>query len=156
MQLYGFTECRYLHETKCKIFSLFVCYVFHSKKITVIKYGHRHTSIMRGPGFETYRRRVVSLSKTLYSPKVLVNYPGSDGSVPRKMSRKVRISQRKRSELANKKKVRIDQWSGSELTSGQGPNWLGPKKWGPNWLGPYHPRSELTTYHMCVLWPLIA
>ena len=35
-----------------------------------------------GPGFETYRRRVVSLSKTLYSPKVLVNYPGSDGSVP--------------------------------------------------------------------------
>ena len=28
------------------------------------------------------RRRVVSLSKTLYSPKVLVNYPGSDGSVP--------------------------------------------------------------------------
>ena len=36
----------------------------------------------RGPGFETYRRRVVSLSKTLYSPKVLVNYPGSGGSVP--------------------------------------------------------------------------
>ena len=36
----------------------------------------------RGPGFETYRRRVMSLSKTLYSPKVLVNYPGSDGSVP--------------------------------------------------------------------------
>ena len=36
---------------------------------------------MRG-GFETYRRRVVSLSKTLYSPKVLVNYPGSGGSVP--------------------------------------------------------------------------
>ena len=32
-----------------------------------------------GPGFETYRRRVVSLSKTLYSPKVLVNYPGSGG-----------------------------------------------------------------------------
>ena len=30
----------------------------------------------------TYRRRVVSLSKTLYSLKVLVNYPGSDGSVP--------------------------------------------------------------------------
>ena len=30
----------------------------------------------RGRGFETYRRRVVSLSKTLYSPKVLVNYPG--------------------------------------------------------------------------------
>ena len=36
----------------------------------------------RGRGFETYRRRVVSLSKTLYSPKVLVNYPGSGGSVP--------------------------------------------------------------------------
>ena len=27
-------------------------------------------------------KRVVSLSKTLYSPKVLVNYPGSGGSVP--------------------------------------------------------------------------
>ena len=27
-------------------------------------------------------RRVVSLSKALYSPKVLVNYPGSGGSVP--------------------------------------------------------------------------
>ena len=26
--------------------------------------------------------RYTSLSKTLYSPKVLVNYPGSDGSVP--------------------------------------------------------------------------
>ena len=36
----------------------------------------------RGRGFETYRRRVVSFSKTLYSPKVLVNYPGSCGSVP--------------------------------------------------------------------------
>ena len=36
----------------------------------------------RVSGFETYLRRVVSLSKTLYSPKVLVNYPGSDGSVP--------------------------------------------------------------------------
>ena len=35
----------------------------------------------RGRGFDTYRRRVVSLSKTLYSPKVLVNYPGSGGSV---------------------------------------------------------------------------
>ena len=35
----------------------------------------------RGPGFETYLRRVVSLSKILYSPKVLVNYPGSDGSM---------------------------------------------------------------------------
>ena len=38
-----------------------------------------------GPGFETYRRRVVSLSKTLYSPKVLVNYPGSGGSVPTRL-----------------------------------------------------------------------
>ena len=36
----------------------------------------------RGRGFETYRRHVVSLSKTLYSPKVLVNYPGSGGSIP--------------------------------------------------------------------------
>ena len=57
------------------------------------EYNHKHRgarwlsgrvsdSGARGPGFETYRRRVVSLSKTLYSPKVLVNYPGSDGSVP--------------------------------------------------------------------------
>ena len=45
--------------------------------------GRVSDSGARGPGFETYRRRVVSLSKTLYSPKVLVNYPGSDGSVPR-------------------------------------------------------------------------
>ena len=44
--------------------------------------GRVSDSGARGPGFETYRRRVVSLSKTLYSPKVLVNYPGSDGSVP--------------------------------------------------------------------------
>ena len=44
--------------------------------------GRVSNSGARGPGFETYRRRVVSLSKTLYSPKVLVNYPGSDGSVP--------------------------------------------------------------------------
>ena len=36
----------------------------------------------RGLGFETYLRRVVFVSKTLYSPKVLVNYPGSGGSVP--------------------------------------------------------------------------
>ena len=46
---------------------------------------------------------------------------------------KVRIDQEKRSELTkeffflrseltNKKKVRIDQWSGSKLTSGRGPN----------------------------------
>ena len=44
--------------------------------------GRVSDSGARGPGFETYRRRVVSLSKTLYSPKVLVNYPGSDGSIP--------------------------------------------------------------------------
>ena len=44
--------------------------------------GRVSDSGARGPGFETYRRRVVSLSETLYSPKVLVNYPGSDGSVP--------------------------------------------------------------------------
>ena len=44
--------------------------------------GRVSDSGARGPGFETYRRRVVSLSKTLYSPKVLVKYPGSDGSVP--------------------------------------------------------------------------
>ena len=44
--------------------------------------GRVSNSGARGPGFETYRRCVVSLSKTLYSPKVLVNYPGSDGSVP--------------------------------------------------------------------------
>ena len=44
--------------------------------------GRVSDSRARGPGFKTYRRRVVSLSKTLYSPKVLVNYPGSDGSVP--------------------------------------------------------------------------
>ena len=44
--------------------------------------GRVSDSGARGPGFETYLRRFVSLSKTLYSPKVLVNYPGSDGSVP--------------------------------------------------------------------------
>ena len=44
--------------------------------------GRVSDSGARGRGFETYRRRLVSLSKTLYSPKVLVNYPGSGGSVP--------------------------------------------------------------------------
>ena len=44
--------------------------------------GRVSDSGARGRGFETYLRRVVSLSKTLYSPKVLVNYPGSGGSVP--------------------------------------------------------------------------
>ena len=59
-----------------------------SRSVSSIPWGARwlsgrvSDSGARGPGFETYRRRVVSLSKTLYSPKVLVNYPGSDGSVP--------------------------------------------------------------------------
>ena len=44
--------------------------------------GRVSDSGARGRGFDTYHRRVVSLSKTLYSPKVLVNYPGSGGSVP--------------------------------------------------------------------------
>ena len=44
--------------------------------------GRVSDSGARGRGFETCRRRVVSLSKTLYSPKVLVNYPGRGGSVP--------------------------------------------------------------------------
>ena len=44
--------------------------------------GRVSDSGARGRGFETYRRRVVSLSKTLYCPKVLVNYQGSGGSVP--------------------------------------------------------------------------
>ena len=43
--------------------------------------GRVSDSGARGRGFETYRR-VVSLSKTLYSTKVLVNYPGSGGSIP--------------------------------------------------------------------------
>ena len=37
--------------------------------------GRVSDSGARGRGFDTYRRRVVSLSKTLYSPKVLVNLP---------------------------------------------------------------------------------
>ena len=44
--------------------------------------GRVSDSGARGRGFETYRRRVVSFSKTLYSPKVLVNYPGSGGFIP--------------------------------------------------------------------------
>ena len=44
--------------------------------------GRVSDSGARGRGFDTYRSRVVSLSKTFYSPKVLVNYPGSGGSVP--------------------------------------------------------------------------
>ena len=63
-------------------------YVINSFINSFVKRGARwlsgrvSDSGARGPGFETYRRRVVSLSKTLFSPKVLVNYPGSDGSVP--------------------------------------------------------------------------
>ena len=77
------------------MFSLFVSFVFHSKKITVIKYGHRHTSIM-----------------------------------------KVRISQRKGSELAKGKgRERSELAKGkgrerSELAKGKGPNWSIKK--GPN------------------------
>ena len=37
--------------------------------------GRVSDSGARGRGFQTYLRRVVSLSKTLYSPKVLVNCP---------------------------------------------------------------------------------
>ena len=48
--------------------------------------GRVSDSGARGRGFETYRRRVVSLSKTLYSPKVLVNYPG------RKRNTKIQIN----------------------------------------------------------------
>ena len=47
-----------------------------------VYFGRVSDSGARGRGFETYRRRVVSLSRTLYSPKVLVNYTGSGGSVP--------------------------------------------------------------------------
>ena len=57
--------------------SHFTCY-----KVDSGLSGRVSDSGARGRGFETYRRRVVSLSKTLYSPKVLVNYPGSGGSVP--------------------------------------------------------------------------
>ena len=73
--------------------SQFVCFVFFALTVHEVLVITRHRgarwlsgrvsdSGARGPGFETYLRRVVSLSKTLYSPKVLVNYPGSDGSVP--------------------------------------------------------------------------
>ena len=43
--------------------------------------GRASDSGARGWGFENYFRRVVSLSKTLYSPKVLVIPMGSGGSV---------------------------------------------------------------------------
>ena len=66
---------------------LFLIFICHDVRVFFLFRGARwlsgrvSDSGARGPGFETYRRRVVSLSKTLYSPKVLVNYPGSDGSV---------------------------------------------------------------------------
>ena len=75
--------------TVCVFFKLCVCslncvYVLLTVWVRGARWlsGRVSDSGARGPGFETYRRRVVSLSKTLYSPKVLVNYPESDGSVP--------------------------------------------------------------------------
>ena len=84
---------------------------------------------------EKYCHKVWSLSTSIMDPYS-----------PNQPKEKIQISQRKRSELAkgkgqersklakekgqerselaNKKKVRIDQWSGSEVTSGQGPNKL--------------------------------
>ena len=73
----------------CMYLSMYIYLSFYLNCVTLTaEWGARwlsgrvSDSGARGPGFETYRRRVVSLSKTLYSPKVLVNYPGSDGSVP--------------------------------------------------------------------------
>ena len=62
----------------CCLYSIFLLYSFWGARWLS---GRVSDSRARGRGFETYRRRVVSLSKTLYSPKVLVNYPGSGGSV---------------------------------------------------------------------------
>ena len=56
--------------------------------------------------------------------------------------KKVRIDQRNifdEVRIDHYKKVRIDQWSGSELTKGQGPNLLGPKK-----IGSELTRAELS------------
>ena len=83
----NFTECVLKHYARKTVYLYDVKDNF-SFKVTLAISGARwlsgrvSDSGARGPGFETYRRRVVSLSKTLYSPKVLVNYPGSDGSVP--------------------------------------------------------------------------
>ena len=66
----------------CKFINLQTIYIYMDSRGARWLSGRVSDSGARGPGFETYRRRVVSLSKTLYSPKVLVNYPGSDGSVP--------------------------------------------------------------------------
>ena len=64
------------------IFWMYTASSFKSVLVLIWFSGRVSDSGARGRGFETYHRRVVSLSKTLYSPKVLVNYPGSDGSVP--------------------------------------------------------------------------
>ena len=64
-----------VHITKRNCLLLMCCNVSSTHTTT-------RDSEARGLGFETYLRRVVSLSKTLYSPKVLVNHPGSGGSVP--------------------------------------------------------------------------
>ena len=61
-----------------KFFIIFLTKIWGARWLS----GRVSDSGARGRGFETYRRRVVSLSKTLYSPKVLVNYPGSGGSFP--------------------------------------------------------------------------
>ena len=69
-----FLKALFLHSVASKLFD----YIRGARWLS----GRVSDSGARGRGFETYRRRVVSLSKTLYSPKVLVNYPGSGGSVP--------------------------------------------------------------------------
>ena len=66
----------------CLSFFLFFFFTFKFFRGAWWLSGRVSDSGARSRGFETYRHRVVSLSKTLYSPKVLVNYPGSDGSVP--------------------------------------------------------------------------
>ena len=44
--------------------------------------GRVSDSRVRSQGLETYcHHNIMSLSKTLKSPKVLINYPGSSGSV---------------------------------------------------------------------------
>ena len=67
-----------IHQSNERSFHLYTIYSRGARWLS----GRVSDSGARGRGFETYRRRVVSLSKTLYSPKVLVNYPGSGGSVP--------------------------------------------------------------------------
>ena len=63
--------------------------------------------------------------------------------------KKVRIDQRKifdEVRIDHYKKVRIDQWSGSELTKGQGPNWEGPNK-----IGSELTRAELAKVRIVLL-----